>query len=53
MDSDIESEDDGEDNHPRGGDRKRPPTTRQAMLASIVGPGSSHVSLYEISRKKK
>jgi len=41
LDSDIESEDDDEDDHPRDG--KRPLTTRQAVLASVVG--SSHVSL--------
>ncbi len=42
LDSDIESEDD-DDDQPRGGDGKRPLTTRQAVLASVVG--SSHVSL--------
>jgi hypothetical protein len=42
--SDIESEDeDDDDEHPRGGEGKRPLTTRQAVLASVVG--SSHVSL--------
>ncbi|KAN0137816.1 hypothetical protein V8E53_004300 [Lactarius tabidus] len=46
-DSGIESEDD--DDQPRGA--KRPLTTRQAVLASVVG--SSHVSLDETSRKKK
>jgi Ino eighty subunit 2 len=40
LDSAIESEDD--DDQPRGG-AKRPLTTRQAVLASVVG--SSHVSL--------
>ncbi len=44
LDSDIESEDeDDDDEHPRGGEGKRPLTTRQAVLASVVG--SSHVSL--------
>ncbi|KAH8984174.1 hypothetical protein EDB86DRAFT_2833594 [Lactarius hatsudake] len=47
-DSAVESEDD--DDQPRGG-AKRPLTTRQAVLASVVG--SSHVSLDETSRKKK
>jgi Ino eighty subunit 2 len=43
-DSDVESEeDDDDDEHPRGGEGKRPLTTRQAVLASVVG--SSHVSL--------
>jgi Ino eighty subunit 2 len=43
-DSDVESEDDDDDDeHPRGGEGKRPLTTRQAVLASVVG--SSHVSL--------
>lgn len=46
-DSGVESEDD--DDQPRGS--KRPLTTRQAVLASVVG--SSHVSLDETSRKKK
>jgi Ino eighty subunit 2 len=41
LDSDVESEDD-DDDQPRG-DAKRPLTTRQAVLASVVG--SSHVSL--------
>jgi Ino eighty subunit 2 len=41
LDSDVESED--EDDDPRGGEGKRPLTTRQAVLASVVG--SSHVSL--------
>ena len=42
--SDVESEDDDDDDeHPRGGEGKRPLTTRQAVLASVVG--SSHVSL--------
>ena len=40
IDSGVESEDD--DDQPRGG-AKRPLTTRQAVLASVVG--SSHVSL--------
>ncbi|KAI0291270.1 hypothetical protein BC826DRAFT_1106026 [Russula brevipes] len=48
LDSGIESEDD-DDEQPRDG--KRPLTTRQAVLASVVG--SSHVSLDETSRKKK
>lgn len=43
LDSDIESEDDDDDEQPRRGDGKRPLTTRQAVLASVVG--SSHVSL--------
>ena len=45
LDSDVESEDeDDDDEHPRGaGEGKRPLTTRQAVLASVVG--SSHVSL--------
>jgi len=47
-DSAVESEDD--EDQPRGG-AKRPLTTRQAVLASVVG--SSHVSLDETSRKKK
>jgi Ino eighty subunit 2 len=42
LDSDIESEDSDGD-RPRGADGKRPLTTRQAVLASVVG--SSHVSL--------
>jgi Ino eighty subunit 2 len=42
LDSDIESEDSDAD-RPRGADGKRPLTTRQAVLASVVG--SSHVSL--------
>ena len=43
-DSDLESEeDDDDDEPPRGGEGKRPLTTRQAVLASVVG--SSHVSL--------
>ena len=42
LDSDVESEDD-DDEHPRDADGKRPLTTRQAVLASVVG--SSHVSL--------
>ena len=42
LDSDIESED-SDDDRPRGIDGKRPLTTRQAVLASVVG--SSHVSL--------
>ncbi|KAH9981561.1 hypothetical protein BJV74DRAFT_879232 [Russula compacta] len=51
LDSDIESEDDDDDEQPRRGDGKRPLTTRQAVLASVVG--ASHVSLDETSRKKK
>ncbi|KAH9957206.1 hypothetical protein BC827DRAFT_714941 [Russula dissimulans] len=51
LDSDIEPEVDDEDDHPRDGVGKRPPTTRQVALASVVG--SSHVSLDETSRKKK
>ncbi|KAI9507129.1 hypothetical protein F5148DRAFT_1276325 [Russula earlei] len=50
LDSDIESEDD-DDDIPRSGNGKRPLTTRQAVLASVVG--SSHVALDETSRKKK
>jgi Ino eighty subunit 2 len=42
LNSDVESEDD-DDEQPRGADGKRPLTTRQAVLASVVG--SSHVSL--------
>ena len=42
LDSEIESEDSDAD-RPRGADGKRPLTTRQAVLASVVG--SSHVSL--------
>ena len=42
LDSDIESEDSDAD-RPRGTDGKRPLTTRQAVLASVVG--ASHVSL--------
>jgi Ino eighty subunit 2 len=42
--SDVESEDDDDDDeHLRVGEGKRPLTTRQAVLASVVG--SSHVSL--------
>lgn len=42
--SDVESEDDDDDDeHPRAGGGKRPLTTRQAVLASVVG--SSHISL--------
>jgi Ino eighty subunit 2 len=36
-DSDIESEDYDEDDHPHGRDGKRPLTTCQAVLASVVG----------------
>jgi hypothetical protein len=43
LDSDIEPEVDDEDDHPRDGVGKRPPTTRQVALASVVG--SPHVSL--------
>jgi hypothetical protein len=37
MDSDIESKDEEEDDHPRGGDGKRPLTTYQVVLVSL-GP---------------
>jgi hypothetical protein len=43
LDGDIQWEDDDGDDHPSGGDGKRPLTTCQAILASVVG--SSHVSL--------
>ena len=47
-DSDFESDDEDEhDEHPRYGEGKRSLTTRQVMLASVVGP--SHVSLGAIS----
>jgi len=52
LDSELESEDDDDDyDDPRGADGKRPLTTCQTALAGVVG--SSHVSLDEISRKKK
>ncbi|KAH9957195.1 hypothetical protein BC827DRAFT_1270393 [Russula dissimulans] len=45
LDSDIKLEDNNKDDRPRGGDGKLPPTTRQAVLASVIG--SSHISLEE------
>jgi len=44
----IKSEDDDEDDHPRGGDGKRSLITRQAVLVSVVG--SSHVFLETTER---
>ncbi|KAH9956404.1 hypothetical protein BC827DRAFT_1378584, partial [Russula dissimulans] len=43
LDGDIQWEDDDGDDHPSGGDGKRPLTTCQAILASVVG--SSHKRL--------
>ncbi|KAH9954196.1 hypothetical protein BC827DRAFT_1386910 [Russula dissimulans] len=51
LDSDIESENDDEDDHPCGGHGKRSLTTRQTVLAGVVR--SSHVSLDDAPRKKK
>ena len=47
-DSDFESDDeDNHDEHPRDGEGKWPLTTRQAVLASVVGP--FHVSFGAVS----
>ncbi|KAH9959065.1 hypothetical protein BC827DRAFT_1384857 [Russula dissimulans] len=51
LDSDIGLEYDDEDDHPHGADGRRPLTTRETVLASVVA--SSHVSLVETSRQKE
>ncbi|KAH9958471.1 hypothetical protein BC827DRAFT_1377666 [Russula dissimulans] len=53
LDSDIESEGDEEDDHPHGGDGKRPLTPRGVKRCSQVSLCPSHVSLDEMPCKKE